>query len=205
MSGRIYLYPLVIRLWHACNALLILTLIFTGASLQYSDIEYPLMRFDLAVNIHNIAGVLLTLSYIWFIIANILSKNVKHYYVNLKGFFDRVLKQTIYYSWGMFRGQTPPFPITVDNKFNPLQRFIYVTIMYWVLPAILITGWGLLFPGIVLKKFFGVGGVFITDLIHVILAFFVSFFLIIHVYFCTIGATFYKNFQSMINGWHESK
>ncbi|MDO9512574.1 MAG: cytochrome b/b6 domain-containing protein [Bacteroidales bacterium] len=205
MSGRIYLYPLIIRLWHGCNALLILTLIFTGASLQYSNLEYPLMRFDLAVSIHNVAGILLTLTYIWFIISNIYTKNVVHYYLHIKGLFNRITTQLIYYTWGMFTGKTSPFPITAENKFNPLQRFTYVLAMYVFLPVLILSGWGLLFPGIVIHNIFGLGGIFWADLLHVVMAFLVSAFLIIHVYFCTIGATFYINFKSMIDGWHVSK
>jgi thiosulfate reductase cytochrome b subunit len=44
-----------------------IVLIITGLSMQYSDPDYPLIRFDLAVGWHNIAGVLLTVSYFIFL------------------------------------------------------------------------------------------------------------------------------------------
>ena len=53
MSERLYLYPIWIRLWHWTNAILCLVLIISGVSLQYSNPEYPIIRFDIAVTMSN--------------------------------------------------------------------------------------------------------------------------------------------------------
>lgn len=204
MSGKIYLYPLWLRLWHGLNALLILFLIITGISMQFSNPDQPFIRFDLAVSIHNLCGMLLTANYIFFLVGNIITPNGKYYKISTKGLFGRLIKQFIYYTVGIFKHEKPPFPVTKESKFNPLQQFTYVIAMYFLVPIVFVTGWALLYPEVVLTKFFGGSGLKINDFVHVIIGFFVSFFMIIHIYFCTIGATFVSNFKSMINGFHES-
>lgn len=185
------------------NALAILMLIFTGISLQYSDPIYPFMRFDLAVAFHNYCGILLSINYFLFLFSNIVTGNVRHYYFRIKGYIGLLLKQANYYAFGIFKGQTPPFPINETRKFNPLQQFSYNFVMYIIMPIMIITGVGLLFPDVLPKQILWNGGVFVTDLFHIIGGFVVSVFLIVHVYFCTIGAKPLKNFKSIVNGYHE--
>jgi len=204
MSQKLYLYPIWIRLWHALNALLIILLIVSGVSMQYTDPENPFIRFDIAVTMHNICGMILTANYMVFLIGNIVTSNGKFYKTTIKGLIDRILTQFNYYIFGIFKHEKTPFPVTKDRKFNPLQQFTYIVAMYILVPIVIITGWALLYPELVLTKIFGGSGLKINDFVHVIIGFFLSFFMFIHIYFCTIGATFVSNFKSMINGFHES-
>jgi len=204
MAEKIYLYPVWTRIWHGINAILILLLIVTGVSMQYSNPDFNLIRFDIAVSIHNYAGVLLTLNYLFFFIGNLVTSNGRYYKFNRKGLYKRLKMQFIYYMAGIFRNEPPPFPIKKERKFNPLQQFTYVIAMYILLPVVVITGWAYLYPEILFDKVFSGSGLKVNDFIHVLTGFFLSFFLIVHVYFCTIGATFVSNFRSMINGYHES-
>ena len=203
MKDKLYLYPVWVRLWHWTNAILCLLLIVTGLSMQYSDPEYPIIRFDWAVSIHDISGIILTISYIIFLLGNIFTSNGYHYLFRLKGYFKNVSRQFRYYSFGMFKGEQPPFEITEKNKFNPLQRFSYVVIMYISMPVVIITGLMLLYPEYLLHDIFGNRSIHFTDLFHVVIGFVISIFLVVHVYFCTIGATPWSNFKSMFNGYHE--
>ena len=133
-----YLYPVWIRLWHALNAVLIIILIITGISMQYTDKNDSvfIMNFAGAVKWHNITAIILTFSYIFFIIMNIVTGNSKYYRIDRKNFFSDLGKQLRYYSYGMFRGEKHPFPVTMDRKFNPLQKLTYTLIMYAGLPLI---------------------------------------------------------------------
>jgi len=203
MSVKVYLYPLSIRIWHWTNAILCLFLILTGLSMQYSNPEYPFMRFDLAVSLHNITGILLTISYAWFIIANIVTGNGKYYSLKAKGLAERLMKQFRYYTVGVFKGEKSPYPIDEKRKFNPLQKFSYVMIMFLTLPLLFITGWALLYPEIILTEVFGFSGISITAILHVIMGFFVSVFMLVHIYFCTMGTTASSNFKAMFDGWHK--
>jgi len=204
MSQKIYLYPIWIRLWHTVNAILIILLIISGVSMQYTNPENPFIRFDVAVTMHNISGMILTVNYLVFLIGSIITPNGKYYKLTLKGLVPRLIKQFTYYTFGIFKHEKPPFPVTKESKFNPLQQFTYVIAMFMLVPIVLVTGWALLYPEVILTKFLSGSGLRVNDFIHVIIGFFVSFFMFIHIYFCTIGATFVSNFKSMITGFHES-
>jgi thiosulfate reductase cytochrome b subunit len=114
------------------------------------------------------------------------------------------MKQATYYGWGMFKGEKHPFPVTEDNKFNPLQKITYVLSMYAAVPLLIISGIGLLFPEIVIHKFMEISGLLLTDLLHIVMGFFLSIFMIIHIYTCTLGAKPTTLFWGMITGYHRS-
>ena len=203
MDEKLYLYPALIRFWHFINAVMILVLIISGVSMQYSDPLRPILRFDVAVTLHNLSGILLTLNYSLFIIGNIISGNARHYKIKFLGFAERLKMQLRYYTLGMFRNMPPPFPVTKKSKFNPIQQATYFIVMFVLVPLLFITGLSLLYSGTFIRELFGSKALFYTDILHMIIGFFISIFLIIHVYFCTIGATPLKNFKSMVTGYHE--
>ncbi len=205
MSKKFYHYPVWVRLWHLTNAILCLFLIATGFSMLYSNPDRALIvNFQRAVSIHNVCGILLTLSYTVFFLGNIFTSNGRHYLIRLKGLAERLWKQSYYYAWGHFRGEESPFPVTGSRKFNPLQQVSYVGVMYFALPMLFVTGWALMFPEFILKRFLGFSGVFLTDQFHVILGFLVVIFLFIHIYVSTMGRTPLSNFRSIATGWQES-
>jgi thiosulfate reductase cytochrome b subunit len=74
--------------------------------------------------------------------------------------------------------------------------------MYLSMPFIIGTGIALLYPDILPDNIMGFSGIHFMDLIHILVGFILSIFIIVHVYFCTIGKTPLANFKSMINGWH---
>jgi thiosulfate reductase cytochrome b subunit len=200
---KLYLYPIWIRLWHLANALMCLTLIVTGLSMQFSGPRVSMVRFDTAVAIHNIAGIVLTASYIIFFAGNLFMLNGKYYQMEFHGLFTRLKKQFMYYTFGIFKNEKPPFPVNLESKFNPLQQFSYVFIMYLFVPLVFITGWGLLYPATIPTVIFGGSGLHTIDFLHILAGFIISVFMVIHIYFCTIGKTPVSNFKSIINGYHE--
>ena len=197
----LYLYPIWIRLWHILNALLCLTLIITGLSIQFSNPSLA-VRFKMAVAIHNVAGVTLSLNYLIFFLGNLFTSNGIFYVIEVKGFFKRLKRQFHFYTIGVFHGETAPFPVTGDSKFNPLQQMSYVAIMYVILPLLIFSGIGLLYPEITVKSLIGISGLDYTDLLHLACGFFVTLFMFVHIYFCTFGKTFWSNFKSIIDGYH---
>lgn len=200
---RVYLYSIWVRVWHWINAFLCLILIITGLSMQYSNPGFPVIRFDWAVSIHNIAGIILTASYLVFIIMNMVTNNGSHYKLKWRGLKDRVLNQFRYYTFGIFRKEQPPYPINEKRKFNPLQKVTYVVVMYLFFPIIIITGWALLLPEVTIHNVFGASGLHLTDLVHLIIGFFISVFLLVHIYFGTIGAKPSSHYKAMLTGWHD--
>lgn len=202
MTKAIYLYPVWVRLWHITNAILFLFLIATGLSLQYSSVDYTIIPFGYAVSIHNITGIALCIAYAFFLSANRATSNGHYYQFHLRGMLPRILKQFRHYSYGIFLKEEAPFPISMDRKFNPLQKISYVFVMYLIMPFVIFTGVALFFPDLLPDKIMGIGGIHFMDLIHIISGFTLTVFMPVHIYFCTIGKTPFANFKSMINGWH---
>jgi thiosulfate reductase cytochrome b subunit len=204
--ATVYLYPIWIRLWHLFNGLLFLVLILTGLSMQYSNPEFPMLRFDLAVSIHNTSGILLSLNYLVIILGNILTTNGRFYRTKRKGFTEELIRQAQYYLFGIFKGEKAPFPINGERKFNPLQKISYVAVLYFLMPLVIITGWAMIFPEMIFfNKVFGTSGLHFTDLIHILIGFVLSLFMVVHIYLCTIGKPAGSHFRAMMSGWHHAE
>jgi len=199
-QNKIYFYPLWLRIWHGINALGIILLIITGISMQSGK---PFLGFNTSVNTHNITGIIVSLNYLLFFIGNLATGNGKFYIVKPKNFIRRPMKQAYYYAWGMFHGMKAPYPLSEKRKFNPLQKYTYIAAMYIVVPIVIITGYALLFPQFIIDKVYNISGILMTAVTHSAMGFFISIFLIIHIYIASIGKSPIENFKSMINGWHD--
>lgn len=202
MNNQIYLYPLWVRIWHALNLILFLLLIFSGLSLQYSSDYFAFIPFNYAVSMHNIAGIILTVAFMFYIVANRFTSNGNYYQFKLKNLPKRIVKQFKYYSFGIFKHEEPPYPITKKRKFNPLQKLSYVLVMYLMMPILIASGIALFFPDLLPARILGISGIHLIDIIHIVTGFILSIFMVIHIYFCTIGRTPWSNYKSMITGWH---
>lgn len=199
---KLYLYPIWLRIWHGLNAISILALIVTGLSLQYSSVDSSIISFSNAVSFHNIFGIILAVLFIPFMVGNLLTENGKFYKLSLKGLMNRMTLQLKYYLIGYFKNEDAPFPVSEKRKFNPLQKISYVLVMYVFVPMVIISGFGLLFPEFIIQKVFGFSGIQLTAIFHSIMGFFVSFFLVIHIYIASVGKKPSKNFKSIVNGYH---
>jgi len=160
--------------------------------------------FATAVKWHNIAAIMLTFNYIVFVTGNVVTGNGKYYRISKKNFFSDLGKQLRYYSWGMFKKEKHPFPVTTESKFNPLQKITYVLAMYLGMPLLIISGFVLLFPEVAIDKFLGVSGLVLNDILHITTGFLLSIFMIIHIYTCTLGSKPTSLFRGMITGYHVS-
>lgn len=201
-----YLYPKWIRLWHLLNAVLVVLLILTGISIRYpgDDMKF-IFELTKASRWHNIASVLLTLSYIFFVVGNYMTANGKYYKLQRKNLWSDMGKQLRYYACGIFRGEKKPFPVSLEQKFNPLQKVTYVIVMYVAMPLVVISGLGLLFTGNDSKELSGTNPNEIYKIIHVVTAIILTFFLIIHIYICTIGARSSSLLRGIISGFVQSE
>lgn len=202
-----YLYPKWIRAWHIMNALMFLVLIVTGISMQYTDKENSayIVGFAKAVKWHNFAALILTANYLIFVLGNAFTGNGKYYRIKKESFMADLAAQMKYYAFGMFKGEKHPFPVTMERKFNPLQKFTYVLAMYLGMPLLIISGIVLLFPEIAIDNVFGMSGLVLNDVLHITTGFLLSIFMIIHIYTCTLGAKPTSLFKGMISGYHVSE
>lgn len=164
-----------------------------------------LFEFPTAVRWHNISSVLLTLNYIFFVIGNFLSGNGKYYNLPLKKFWLGMGKQMKFYAYGVFRGEKNPFPVSFEQKFNPLQRFTYFIVMYIAMPLVMISGMTLLFPGDDGKEILGANLTVVKDIIHITAALLLTLFLIIHIYISTVGSGSTSHLRGIISGFVQSE
>jgi thiosulfate reductase cytochrome b subunit len=202
-TTKLYLYPKWIRLWHLINALMFIVLIVTGISLHYATMEGGPLTFRLSVTLHNISAIILTFGYGVFVIGNMISGNGMYYRKWRKNIWPKLWKQFQFYAIGIFKGDPHPFPVTKEQKFNPLQKVSYVFAMYFGMPLLIISGFALMFPDKVATNIFNISGLVFYSVLHIIVGFVLSVFLLIHIYTCTLGDKPGTLFKSMINGYHE--
>lgn len=198
---KIYFYPVWLRIWHGINALGIIILIITGITMN-SGMEKSMISFNLNIKLHNYSGAIVSLNYLLFLLGNLITNNSKFYIVKPKNFLKRPMKQAYYYAWGMFHGMKTPYPLSEKRKFNPLQKYFYIIVMYLAVPLVIISGIGLMFPELIFNKIYNISGVLITAVTHSAMGFFISVFLIVHLYVASIGKSPFDNFRSIVNGWH---
>jgi thiosulfate reductase cytochrome b subunit len=202
MSDRIFILSLWIRLWHWTNALLIIFLVASGASLHFANSKLPLIPFELAARIHDIAGASLAALYVLFIFANMISGNWWQYVPKPGNFLKRCWQQVVYYCWGIFTGAPHPFPPTREGNFNPLQQIIYWFVMYLLMPTLIATGLIFLWPDFAPKRAFGMDGLLPIAMLHYLVAVAIVAFAIAHIYLATTGHRILTLFRMMITGWH---
>jgi len=202
-TNRIYHYPVWVRLWHAVNALTFILLLLTGLSLHYASADSILIPFRASVAIHNICGIILTINFGVFVIGNMFTSNGDYYRKWRKNLWPKLWKQFHFYAIGIFRGDPHPFPITKKQKFNPLQKVSYVFAMYFGMPLLIVSGIALMFPEKISNTIFNISGLLFYDVLHVIVGFVLSVFLLIHLYTCTLGDKPGTLFKGIINGYHE--
>jgi len=204
---RILLYPAWLRTWHWLNAILFILLIWTGVELHYAQPRTAGLGFETSRAVHNAAGILLTFTYLLFLLGNLVTGNGKHYAIGRRGLGPSLMRQLRYYLWGIFRGDPHPFPHGEEQKFNPLQRITYNFVMYVILPLMVISGWVIFFPDKIPAQLFGVSGRLFYALAHTFLGYLLGLFAMVHIYLGTTGNSPLELFRGIVTGWvpvHES-
>ena len=202
MSKNYYHYPIWVRLWHLVNAVLIIMLIITGLQIGLSDPSADAaISYQSKVSIHNVAGILITISYLGFFLGNLFTDNGKHYRKRLKGSRERLWKQVRYSFSGRFKGEEAPFRVDGENKFEPLQKASYIGAMYLVVPLLIISGWIMMYPGFIMNISPGFNLYAFTDILHIVMAVIISLFLLVHLAISIAN----RSLKSIISGWTEGR
>ncbi len=187
------LYSKFERFWHWTQMALVVLLTITGFEIHGDLI---LFGFEQAVLIHNSAAFffmgLTALTLFWMFAGG----NYKNYIPTTKKF----KAQVNYYTKGIFRKEPPPFvDKTYENKFNPIQRLVYLALIILAFPAQIISG--------LLYMYFRYPGnpidgemLRIIAVGHTVIAFLVIAFVIIHLYMTTTGENVTTHVKEMITG-----
>ncbi len=193
MKRKTYIYRRFERFWHWNQALLILFLALTGFEIHSS---YKLFGYQNAVTMHNVAAWALLVLIIFAIFWHFVTGEWKQYIPTTK----YIKAQIEYYITGIFRGAPHPTNKTVYNKFNPLQRLIYLGLKLFVIPVQVITGFIYLFyvyPDNPAQSF----DLSNVAAVHTIGAFALLSFVVAHVYLTTTGETPLSSIKAMVTGW----
>jgi thiosulfate reductase cytochrome b subunit len=199
---RTYLHPLTLRVWHWVNALLAILLLATGIRLRVAGIP-DLPPHSTALLIHRCAGWAMVASSVVWLVYSLASGHLVRHYTLRKRDSKGIFSQTRFYAWSIFRGEENPFRPSPDEKFNPLQKLAYGSIMCVVTPVLVVTG--LLFSDILfVRKYILLWNIAKPlDAIHVIGAYMFALYLVIHVYMATLGRTPFSHIKAMIVGYEE--
>ena len=197
MTVRAMVFKRFERFWHWTQAVLIIVLLISGFEIHGT---YELMGFEDAVDLHVIAAWSLVTLWVFAIFWHFTTGEWKQYTPTLKK-VDAMVK---YYLLGIFAHAPHPFRQTMLRKHNPLQRLAYLFLWLVVSPMIWITGWLYLFYA--MWQEWGIDQYLILEDIafyHVLSAFMMLVFLIVHVYLITTGHTVLAHLKAMITGWDE--
>jgi len=189
-------FPFFERFWHWAQVLLILTLLFTGLGLNGA---HGLIPFGPAVMLHTVAALTLLVLWIFATFWLFTTGTWKQFIPRIEG----MLQVGRYYAFGVFKGEEHPYKKIFWRKHNPLQAATYFAIKWFVFPAIWSTGllyltydlWG-----------DGVDGTFwLTAIanIHILAAYVIVAFVMVHVYLLTVGHGFRAHVRPMVTGYDE--
>jgi thiosulfate reductase cytochrome b subunit len=196
MAERIYIFKRFERFWHWAQAGLIMFLMLTGFQIHGT---YSNFGFQRAVELHTIAAWSLVGLWTFAVFWHFTTGEWKQYIPTTK----RVTEMAHFYMVGIFKGEPHPFKQTALTKHNPLQRLAYLTVLLVMNPLIWISGWLLLFYSSWAD--WGITTLTLGQVAtaHVIGAFMILLFFIVHVYLTTTGHTPMAHIKAMITGWEE--
>lgn len=176
------------RFWHWTQAALVLGLLLTGARLHglTSGADW-----HTAFTLHLVMAGLIIVLWIFAIFWHFTTGQWQHYLPT----FRNLAAVIRYYAIGIFLGDPHPAKPTIHRKHNPLQRLSYLFLKLVINPAIWATG--------VLYLTVNITGLELATVawLHVVSAYAMAIFVVIHVYMATTGETVTAYLKAMITGY----
>ena len=182
------------RFWHWTQAILIFTLLFSGAGIHGF---HHLASFENLVYIHVIAAMGLMILWVFAIFWHLTTGTWRHYVPTTNGLF-RVAR---YYAWDIFKGEDHPYRKHFWRKHNPLQALSYLGLKLFVFPLLWLSGLAYLLYGLWSNGPFTNAALEWVAWTHTAGAFVMAAFIIIHLYLLTTGHSFVEHVKPMITGY----
>ena len=191
---NIYLYTRYERFWHWLQMALILILLVTGFEIHN---QFTFLGYETAEKVHNYAGLTWLIAFAIFAFWIFTTGEWRQYIPTTKKMFSVIR----YYTYGIFRGESHPFPKRKEAKHNPLQRLTYLSLAAFLLPVQMATGF--LYWGYNSWETWGLVSLSLKWIafIHMAGAFSILTFLVVHVYMTTTGHSLFAHIKAMITGW----
>jgi thiosulfate reductase cytochrome b subunit len=196
------MYDAYRRFWHWLQAVSILILLATGLVIHRPDI-FAAISFPGVVTLHNVVAAILVINAALSFFYHLATERMREYLPKPQGFIHDSMRQALYYTTGIFKGEAHPFEKRPDDRMNPIQKLTYFGILNVLLPLQIVTGaliWGLqLRPDLAAL----LGGLPILAPLHTLAAWFFATFIVGHVYLTTTGPTPLEGIRAMVTGIEE--
>jgi len=192
---KVYIYKIFERFWHWTQAVLILFLAVTGFEIHG---YYELFGYKEAVLFHDNAAWAFLILIVFAIFWHFTTGEWKQYIPTTK----LIKEQAQYYITGIFKGAEHPTNKLVYNKFNPLQRMIYLGLKILVIPVMVLSGFAYMYLNYP-NMTFELASLGTVAAIHTMGAFFLIIFVIAHIYLTTTGHKPTSSIKAMVTGWEE--
>lgn len=213
-TRKLFLYSAQERFWHWIQAALIFGLLFTGAVIRFPD-ALSFFSFQASVFVHNALAFLLFAHAMLALFYFFTSGQLKQYTIERHGLARGLIKQVMYYGYGIFKGAVHPFHPSEEKRLNLLQRMSYLFLLNVLLPAQVISGVMIFFVADLsgwIRPLLGQS--FLLEIhsscacglpllleIHAICAWIFFTFIIMHIYLTTTGDTVMQHINTMIVGY----
>jgi thiosulfate reductase cytochrome b subunit len=182
------------RFWHWTQMALIMLLMVTGFGMHG---VHHLLRFETAVSIHTFAALALMVLWLFAIFWHLTTGTWRHYLPTTKGLFAVIR----FYAYGNLKGERHPYRKAYWRKHNPPQAMTYLSLKLLMFPAIWLSGLAYLFYPL-WDDVSGASGMLAgVALVHLIAAFAILLFVIIHLYLLTLGGPVVEHVKPMITGF----
>ena len=197
MSNRqVKIYPRFERLWHWTQMALIVLLLVTGMGLNG---VHDLIPFKPAVMLHTIAALVLLTVWVFATFWLFTTGTWKQFVPTFEGMF----KVARFYAFGVFKGEEHPYVKHLWRKHNPLQALAYFGLKMFIFPAIWISGIAYLTYNFWEPMPSSGAALVVVANIHLLAAYAILSFVIIHLYLLTVGHGFRHHVKPMISGFDE--
>ncbi len=189
-------YPRFERFWHWSQMTLILALLFTGMGLNGL---HSLIPFGPAVMLHTIIAFALMALWVFAAFWLFTTGTWRQFIPTTEGMFQVAR----FYAYGVFKGEEHPYRKIFWRKHNPLQAATYFFLKWVIFPVIWITGLAYLS-----YNFWGTGAegaqaLWVVSNLHLLTAYVIVVFVIVHVYLLTVGHGFRQHVKPMITGYDD--
>jgi len=196
-TERIYVFKRFERFWHWCQAALIIVMGVTGFEVHGT---YTLLGYEQALTVHMNAAWILIWLWVFAIFWHFTTGEWRQYIPTT----DKLFAMMGYYLTGIFNNAPHPFHPTRSRKHNPLQRLAYLSVKLLINPAIWVSGLLLMYYA----KWgdWGIASMLslpVVAFIHIMAAFAMVLFFVVHVYVITTGVTPLAQLKAMITGYED--
>ncbi len=179
--------PLAERIWHLIHGFFVIVLVLTGIQLRLPDLFPIFANFLNAVNLHNLSGVVVLVDYIFWIFYHFTRGELRsRFFISPAGFFKQCARVFHYYGYLVFIGERYPGASESKSDLLPLEKAVFAIVMWVLIPGQVFTGMLLYDVQKMLPIIQKLGGLRFTDAIHLVFAYSLVSFMIVHTYFHTL-------------------